>query len=68
MTEDTVALLRQLNIDRAFVFGFSDGGIVGLDMAIHHPDLVDEARSDGRQFPYRRLRRQDPRVAAHRRA
>ena len=50
MAEDTVALLRQLNIDRAFVFGFSDGGIVGLDMAIHHPDLVAKLALTGANF------------------
>jgi pimeloyl-ACP methyl ester carboxylesterase len=40
MAEETVELLRQLEIDRTLVFGFSDGGVIGLDMAIHHPDLV----------------------------
>jgi len=29
MAEDTVELLRQLEIDSTFVFGFSDGGILG---------------------------------------
>jgi pimeloyl-ACP methyl ester carboxylesterase len=38
--DDTAALLRQLKIDNADVFGFSDGGNVGLGLAIRHPDLV----------------------------
>lgn len=40
MAEDTVALMRQLGIERAAVVGYSDGGIIGLDMAIHHPERV----------------------------
>ena len=50
MAEDTVELLRQLEIDSAFVFGFSDGGILGLDMAIHHPDLVSKLAVLGTNF------------------
>ena len=33
MAEDTVELMRQLGIESAVVVGFSDGGIIGLDMA-----------------------------------
>jgi pimeloyl-ACP methyl ester carboxylesterase len=40
MAEDTVDLLRQLHVESAFVLGWSDGGIVGLDMAMNHPTLV----------------------------
>ena len=40
MAEDMVALLDHLRIGRADVMGWSDGGIVGLDLAIHHPDRV----------------------------
>jgi pimeloyl-ACP methyl ester carboxylesterase len=40
MAEDTVELMRHLGIERASVVGYSDGGIVGLDMAIHHPRRV----------------------------
>ena len=40
MAEDTVELMRQLEIESAVVVGFSDGGIIGLDMAIHHPERV----------------------------
>jgi pimeloyl-ACP methyl ester carboxylesterase len=40
MAEDTVELMRQLGIDSANVIGYSDGGIIGLDMAIHHPNRV----------------------------
>jgi len=40
MAEDTVELMRQLEIESANVVGYSDGGIIGLDIAIHHPERV----------------------------
>jgi pimeloyl-ACP methyl ester carboxylesterase len=50
MAEDTVALLRQLKVEHAFVFGLSDGGMVGLDMAMNHPDLVTKLVVSGANF------------------
>lgn len=54
MAEDTVELMTQLDIESAVVVGYSDGGIIGLDMAIHHPERVTKlavtganARADG---------------------
>ena len=40
MTEDTAALLKQLKIKDADLFGYSMGGIVALGIAIRHPELV----------------------------
>jgi pimeloyl-ACP methyl ester carboxylesterase len=40
LAEDIVELMRVLGIESASILGFSDGGIVGLDMAIHHPERV----------------------------
>jgi pimeloyl-ACP methyl ester carboxylesterase len=40
MADDTAALLGQLKIEKADFFGFSDGGIVALGIAIRHPSLV----------------------------
>ncbi len=40
MAEDTAALLRQLHIDKADVFGYSMGGGIALQIALRHPDLV----------------------------
>jgi pimeloyl-ACP methyl ester carboxylesterase len=47
MAEDTVELMRQLGIERASVLGYSDGGIVGLDIAIHHPERVTKLAITG---------------------
>ena len=40
MADDVVALLDTLTIPRADVVGWSDGAILGLDMAMRHPDRV----------------------------
>jgi pimeloyl-ACP methyl ester carboxylesterase len=40
MADDTAALLRALSVRSADVFGYSDGGVVGLGLAIKHPELV----------------------------
>lgn len=40
MAEDYVALLGFLNAGKVTLVGWSDGGIIGLDMAMNHPDLL----------------------------
>jgi len=40
MADDTAALLRKINVRVADVFGYSDGGVVGLRLAMRHPDVV----------------------------
>ena len=40
MTDDVVALLDRLKIQKADIVGWSDGAIIGLDMAMRHPDRV----------------------------
>ena len=40
MAEDTVELLGQLGVTRAVFVGWSDGGILALDIAMHHPVLA----------------------------
>jgi pimeloyl-ACP methyl ester carboxylesterase len=66
LAEDAVELLCVLGIEHASILGYSDGGIVGLDVAIHHPERVtklavtgansrvdgytEETREEGRSF------------------
>jgi pimeloyl-ACP methyl ester carboxylesterase len=38
--DDTAALLDYLDIERADLFGFSNGGTIALQVAIRHPDVV----------------------------
>ena len=40
MADDVVALLDKLGIARADVVGWSDGAIIGLDLAIRHADRI----------------------------
>jgi pimeloyl-ACP methyl ester carboxylesterase len=42
MADDTAALLRSINVRAADVFGYSMGGVVGLRLAMKHPDLVNK--------------------------
>jgi pimeloyl-ACP methyl ester carboxylesterase len=40
MADDYLALLDHLDIDKAALVGWSDGGIIGLDIAIRHPERL----------------------------
>jgi pimeloyl-ACP methyl ester carboxylesterase len=37
---DVVAVMRHLHVAKAAIVGWSDGAIVGLELAIHHPERV----------------------------
>lgn len=50
MAEDVIALLDHLHVHRFDVMGWSDGGIVGLDLAIHHPERVRHLVTLGANF------------------
>ena len=39
--DDVAELLKQLNIEKADIFGFSNGASTTLQMAIRHPELVN---------------------------
>ncbi len=47
MTEDTAALLQQLQLKHVDVVGWSDGGIIALMLAVRHPDLVRRVVATG---------------------
>ncbi|WP_228236259.1 alpha/beta fold hydrolase [Allomuricauda sp. M10] len=38
--DDVAALLKNLNIEKADIFGFSNGGTTTLQIAIRHPEIV----------------------------
>src|SRR6516164_9154754 len=40
MASDVLALMDFLKLPRAAIFGWSDGAILGLDIAIHHPERL----------------------------
>lgn len=40
MAEDSIAFIKELNIQKPTLYGFSDGGIIGLLIAIKEPELL----------------------------
>jgi pimeloyl-ACP methyl ester carboxylesterase len=50
MAEDMIALLDHLHVKSADIMGWSDGGNIGLDMAMHHPERVGHLVTFGANF------------------
>ena len=50
MAADMVALLHHLQLANVNVVGWSDGGIIALDMAMHHPELVKKLVAIGTNY------------------
>jgi pimeloyl-ACP methyl ester carboxylesterase len=42
MASDVVALMDHLKIEKASILGWSDGGIIGIDIAINHPERLNK--------------------------
>src|SRR5262249_45114050 len=42
MASDVVALLDHLGIEKVALIGWSDGAIIGLDIAMHHPERLSK--------------------------
>jgi pimeloyl-ACP methyl ester carboxylesterase len=63
MAEDTVELMRRLGIESAVVVGYSDGGIIGLDLAIHHPERVTRLAVTGANARFDGYRPEDQELA-----
>jgi pimeloyl-ACP methyl ester carboxylesterase len=59
MAEDVIALMDRLHVPAARVVGWSDGGDVGLDMAMHHPGRVSHLVTFGANFDHAGLNPQD---------
>ncbi len=47
MESDVVAMMDALHVAKADLVGWSDGGIIGIVMAIHHPDRLDRVFAFG---------------------
>ncbi|MCL2821222.1 MAG: alpha/beta hydrolase [Oscillospiraceae bacterium] len=39
---DVAEFIKELGIKKPILYGFSDGGIIGLLLAINHPDILDK--------------------------
>lgn len=50
MASDVLALMDHLGIDKAALVGWSDGGIIGLDIAIKHPERLDKLFAFGANY------------------
>ncbi len=50
MASDVLALMDYLKIDSAYLVGWSDGGIIGLDIAIHHPERLRKLVAYGANY------------------
>jgi pimeloyl-ACP methyl ester carboxylesterase len=47
MADDAASLLDQLRIDSAYIIGWSDGGIIALEIALRHPEKIIKLASTG---------------------
>jgi len=50
MAEDVIGLMNRLGVRRFDVMGWSDGGVTGLDLAIHHPERLRRLVTFGANF------------------
>jgi pimeloyl-ACP methyl ester carboxylesterase len=50
MADDYLALLDHLGIDKVALIGWSDGGVIGLDIAIRHPERLSGLYAVGANY------------------
>jgi pimeloyl-ACP methyl ester carboxylesterase len=60
MTDDILQLLDYLNIKKVTIIGWSDGGIIGLIMAIHHPERLNRLFTFGANFNLAGYKSEEP--------
>jgi pimeloyl-ACP methyl ester carboxylesterase len=53
MADDVLKLMDSLHLKQADVVGWSDGGIIGLDLAMNHPDRVRRLVAIGANYDTR---------------
>lgn len=59
MADDVTALIQKQQLDHPALYGFSDGGIVGLMIASQHPDLLSELMISGANADPSGIREED---------
>lgn len=64
MAADMLALMDELGIEKADIVGWSDGGIIGLIIAMEHPDRVRRLVTIGANFSLDGLSSMPPESAA----
>ena len=64
MADDTLGLLDALHIGRADLVGWSDGGVIGLDIASRHPERIGRLIAIGANYDVNGIAAKDenPRV------
>lgn len=50
MSADVLQLMDQLNVKKASIVGWSDGGIIGMILAIKHPERIDKLFTYGSNY------------------
>jgi pimeloyl-ACP methyl ester carboxylesterase len=50
MASDVLAVMNILSIKKASIVGWSDGGIIGIDIAVNHPDRLVKLFAFGANF------------------
>jgi pimeloyl-ACP methyl ester carboxylesterase len=50
MAQDVLGLMDHLEIDSASIVGWSDGGIIGLEIALTHPDRLNKVVAYGANY------------------
>ncbi len=56
MTSDVLALMDHLGVEKFNLVGWSDGGIIGLELAINHPERVNKIVAYGANYNLSALR------------
>ena len=50
MMEDVASFIQELSIQKPILYGFSDGGIIGLLLAIHYPNIFSKLIVSGANY------------------
>jgi pimeloyl-ACP methyl ester carboxylesterase len=56
MAEDIASLIRELGLERPILYGFSDGGIIGLMLASKYPEMLSALIASGPNLSPRGLK------------